>query len=164
VILTENPFGVGVASFPAAREARFGKRQDTHNLYMEVATNLGIQGLLVFFTFLAYLFVAYRQVQSTCARYRQNILRLLWRSGVSPPERRAAKRLIDDLDLLVAVSKAAAGFIFVRLALGVFGMDLYETYWWFGAGLAICMLNMLPVVATNMRRLGQYSSAGDSSV
>ena len=32
VILMENPAGVGIASFPAVRLNRFGRRQDTHNL------------------------------------------------------------------------------------------------------------------------------------
>ena len=47
-IFSKNPLGVGVASFPAVRIQEFGRKQDTHNLYLEVATNLGIQGLIVF--------------------------------------------------------------------------------------------------------------------
>ena len=51
-IFTEHPFGVGIAAFPKVREKTFGRSQDTHNLYLEVATNLGLQGLLVFLAFI----------------------------------------------------------------------------------------------------------------
>ncbi len=39
--------GVGVGSF-LLRFARFGRSQDTHNPHLEVATNLGVQGLVIF--------------------------------------------------------------------------------------------------------------------
>ena len=45
-IFASHPFGVGIQAFPAVRKTTFGREQDTHNLYLEVATNLGIQGLL----------------------------------------------------------------------------------------------------------------------
>src|SRR5262249_46774344 len=38
-ILQSHPFGVGVGAFPAVRKATFGRVQDTHNLYFEIATN-----------------------------------------------------------------------------------------------------------------------------
>jgi len=47
-IFLENPFGIGVSAFPKKRMDTFGRSQDTHNLYLEIATNLGIQGLIVF--------------------------------------------------------------------------------------------------------------------
>jgi putative inorganic carbon (HCO3(-)) transporter len=40
------------------------------------------------------------------------------------------------------VSKAVYFFIAVRLFLGLFGMDLYEIYWWFSSGLAISLFNI----------------------
>lgn len=49
-IFAAHPFGVGVASFRIVRWKTFGRHQDTHNLFLEVLTNLGIQGLLVFFS------------------------------------------------------------------------------------------------------------------
>lgn len=54
-----------------------------------------------------------------------------------------------DLRLLIAIAKATGGFIFVRLILGFFGMDLYEIYWWFGAGLATSLSGM---AVTTLRR------------
>ncbi len=38
------------------------------------------------------------------------------------------------LNLMIASAKALMLFIFIRLVLGLFGMDLYEVYWWFACG------------------------------
>ncbi len=63
-------------------------------------------------------------------------------SGLSPPMKLGIKKLLSDLLLLQAICRALAGFIFVRLVLGIFGMDLYEIYWWFAGGLAISLLKI----------------------
>ena len=138
-IFAENPFGVGVASFPAVRRARFGRSQDTHNLYLEVATNLGIQGFVIFVLFITWMLASLRRVM----RLLENEVRLLGRRLQAvrgdPRERRIIAARIRDMRLLHAAAQATAGFIWVRLALGLFGMDLYEVYWWFAAGLAISL-------------------------
>lgn len=149
VVFQEHPFGVGVASFPAARYARFGRSQDTHNLYLEVATNLGIQGFIIFMGFVIAMLLAYRRV-AIDLQAQEAALRRAAR-GLSLPGglKRQAIKHFKDLDFLVAVSRAGAGFIIVRLALGAFGMDMYEIYWWFGSGLAISLSGL--VVATRRR-------------
>ncbi len=47
-VFLQNPLGVGVGAFPLVRGEMFNRLQDTHNLYLEAATNLGIQGLILF--------------------------------------------------------------------------------------------------------------------
>jgi hypothetical protein len=44
-----------------------------------------------------------------------------------------------------AVANATTSFLVIRLALGLFGHDLYEVYWWFCAGLVISLSNMCGV-------------------
>ena len=44
--------------------------------------------------------------------------------------------------LMQAVAKAVFLFICVRLGLGLFGMDLYEIYWWFALGTTIALYKM----------------------
>jgi len=136
VILAENPIGVGVASFQAVREERFGRIQDTHNLYLEVATNLGLQGFVVFCILLVAMFQALRHVRRRLDRM------LKWcqspEADALVPARRLESMLVD-LSYLRAVSLATEAFLVVRLALGLFGMDLYEVYWWFAAGLCISL-------------------------
>jgi hypothetical protein len=41
-----------------------------------------------------------------------------------------------------AVCSATFAYIVVRLALGCFGHDLYEVYWWIACGLAIALTNI----------------------
>jgi Mg2+ and Co2+ transporter CorA len=51
--------------------------------------------------------------------------------------------MINDLKLLKAVSLATTAFIIIRLTLGLFGMDLYEIYWWFAIGVTTALYSML---------------------
>jgi O-antigen ligase len=149
-IFLENPLGVGVASFPAKRMERFGREQDTHNLYLEVATNLGIQGLIVFLFMVASLMIVLRRSTLAFEKQRRRLLALA-RRGVPPPLRRQLGVHDRDLKYLIAVAHATGGFIFIRLILGLFGMDLYEIYWWFGSGIALVLAGL---VVTTRRRLG----------
>lgn len=149
VVFQEHPLGVGVGSFPVVRYARFGRSQDTHNLYLEVATNLGVQGLIVFFGFAAALMMTFRQAAIDLQAQEAALRRAARGVRLPGPLRRKAAKHFGDLEFLVAVARAGAGFILVRLALGAFGMDMYEIYWWFGSGLAISLSGL--VVATRKR-------------
>jgi hypothetical protein len=121
---------------------RFGRGQDTHNLYLEVATNLGVQGFAVFVVLMVAMFRAFRRARQDYVEQRTRLKRWL-RSRELPVRLRAAVRAHDDdLRFLAEICRAAAGFVYVRLVLGFFGMDLYEVYWWFAAGLGITLLNL----------------------
>lgn len=109
-VFTSYPFGVGVSAFPVVRMDLFGRFQDTHNLYLEVLTNTSLIGLFSFFWLL------YRVVKE-CRKIQ----------------------LDSESDFLVALAKAVEAFIYARLFLGMFGMDAYEIYWWFAAGLTISL-------------------------
>jgi len=50
-VFLSNPWGVGVAAFPSVRIDMFGRSQDTHNLYLELLTNMSILGVFAFFIF-----------------------------------------------------------------------------------------------------------------
>lgn len=138
-IFLENPGGVGVASFTAVRMKKFGRAQDTHNLYLEVATNLGVQGLIIFAAMVWSTLAVYRRTAARLAQQDGAMRRLTRRTDSTPGFKRELRRHLQDLGLLRAACKAAAGFLYVRLWLGLFGMDLYEVYWWFAAGLAISL-------------------------
>jgi hypothetical protein len=141
-IFLENPLGVGVASFPAKRFERFGRSQDTHNLYLEVATNLGIQGFIVFCALVWSMMSAFHRVDASFGRLRRALRSAARQPWFDSGRRTAARRLDRDLAFFSATAKAGGGFIFVRLVLGLFGMDLYEIYWWYGAGLAIVLMGV----------------------
>jgi len=148
-ILQENPLGVGVASFPAIRAARFGRHQDTHNLYLEVATNLGVQGFIVFMGLVAVILINLRSTAHAFRAQRARLKRLLRQKGLSRSALRRIEQHDRDLVFCDGTAQAVAGFIIVRLILGLFGMDLYEIYWWFAAGLAISLAGL--VISTDRR-------------
>ena len=108
-VLKIYPFGVGVQAFPSVRVELFDRFQNVHMLYLEVLTNVGPLGLIIF------LMLVYR------------IIRL----AIENVESGRAK----DKNFLVAVNKFAIIFISFRLVFGIFAMDLYEPHWWLMVGL-----------------------------
>jgi len=147
-IFMKNPLGVGVASFPEVRKQMFGRSQDTHNLYLEVATNLGIQGLVVFFFLIYAMLSSLKRVQRRFEQLAGRSTRAIQRGRPDRRQRAWLERSQRDAVFLRSATQATAGFLWVRLALGLFGMDLYEVYWWFAAGLTIS----LDLVAHSMSR------------
>lgn len=136
-ILAEHPFGVGVGAFPVVRMSYFGRSQDTHNLYLEVATNLGIQGLVAFLIFVFAVARGLSHLKKDIAYQTQSLMRMPEMTG--PDEYKAHMK---DLALLNAATSAVLAFLLLRLAVGLFGHNLYEVYWWFTLGLALALLNM----------------------
>ncbi len=130
ILYARYPMGIGVQAFPKVRYQMFGRSQNTHNLYLEVLTNIGPIGFIVFFTFVAQLLLL----------SKSNIINLA----------KSNKFRSLDQHLLINLSKALIGFIFLRLMLGLFGMDLYEIYWWIALGLSLAikkLINQTPIAA-----------------
>ncbi|MGO9377175.1 MAG: O-antigen ligase family protein [Dissulfurispiraceae bacterium] len=141
-IFVDNPFGIGVAAFPKKRIDTFGRWQDTHNLYLEIATNLGIQGLIVVGLFIYNMLKILRSTRISASN-------LIMELEAYPDQ--ISRVLLDDLRLIEAVALATSAFIIARLALGLFGMDLYEIYWWFALGIATSLYGMLQNIDNTMR-------------
>lgn len=142
-IFLDNPLGVGVASFPAVRTQRFGRSQDTHNLYLEVGTNLGVQGLVVFLGLVWIMMSTLHRVEKEFGRQRERLRRVVASKRFPRQAVKACRAHDRDLAFLIAVSQSIGGFIFIRLVLGMFGMDLYEIYWWFGAGVTFVLSGLV---------------------
>lgn len=123
IVFAEHPMGVGIAAFPKVRMEMFGRFQDTHNLYLEILTNLGPLGLILFFIFISKLL----------SLVKNNI------------------RQLDSIDVfnsldkmfLTGISKAVIGFLLFRLLLGLFGMDMYEIYWWLSLGITLAVTKLI---------------------
>lgn len=144
-IFSDHPFGVGVGAFPIVRKKTFGRSQDTHNLYLEIATNIGIQGLIIFAYFIMQIFKCLSYVRREVALQLQKLSEFTDKIKESDRylnEESLIGDHIRELKLLNAVAKALFLFLIIRLTLGLFGMDLYEIYWWFGSGLTIALFNI----------------------
>jgi putative inorganic carbon (hco3(-)) transporter len=133
-VFVDNPVGVGVGAFPHVRKEYFGRVQDTHNLYLEVATNLGIQGVIVFFALIFKQLYTLKKLEESFNE-KSSIVRKTLKDFYSDA-------FIRDIEICKATAKAVYYFILVRLFLGFFGMDLYEIYWWFASGLVIALYNI----------------------
>ena len=130
-IFLDHPIlGVGIDAFMTVRGMRFDRWQDTHNLYLQVLTNLGIVGGFAFVLVLYHIF---------------KNLRLAERLIVQCP---AAER-----QWLHMAARAMTVFLVARLIVGMFGMDLYENYWWLAGGLSVAVLRIArkPLVAQRGR-------------
>lgn len=157
-IFAQHPLGVGVSAFPIVRKEYFGRTQDTHNLYLEVATNLGIQG------FVAFTLLVFAMIKGL-ASVRNNLQGQLVRlqklkvdddsaDGLELAEHR------KNLEFFLATSKAITLYLVVRLVLGVFGMDLYEIYWWIVIGFVYSLSKLSFVAEINTRRFLSVDGAG----
>jgi putative inorganic carbon (hco3(-)) transporter len=126
------PMGVGVQAFSKVRIDMFGNAQNTHNLYLEVLTNIGPIGFIVFSVFVYHLI-------------RKNI------DNIHVIRARNSTTLPLNEHLLLNLSKATVGFIVMRLLLGLFGMDLYEIYWWIALGITLAITKLILLTAKDLQ-------------
>jgi O-antigen ligase len=141
-VFVENPLGVGVSAFMAVRQDRFGRNQDTHNLYLEVLTNIGIHGFIIWATLI---FVLFRSIRTLYLLFCRQIQQLTDEFDIEAKQLEstalstAVNEHVNDLSLIRAVLLAVSAYLIIRLVVGMFGMDLYEIYWWFAIGIVIAV-------------------------
>jgi len=135
LIWKDNPLGIGVGAFPVVRAEVFSRSQDTHNLYLELATNLGVQGLLVFIG----LIVSIMRSLGRTRRTADQLLERIQNEANSVSSAGETDSRIRDLLFIRAIAISMLSFVITRLTLGMFGHDLYEVYWWFSAGMAVAL-------------------------
>jgi O-antigen ligase len=151
---TEHPLGVGPKGF-RVMQAQAGRNvQDTHNLYLELLVETGIQGFLFFALFV-------RAILASAIRARKRfgeILKLLQGhlSTAGPAERALIATEIRNSQLFAATASAVVVFLLVRLLLGLFGHDLFEIYWYITAGLTMALNNLLQIAS---RRCAELTGA-----
>lgn len=151
-VLKAHPFGVGVSAFPEMRERMFGRRPDTHNLYLEVATNIGIQGLIAFLVFVSLLMKTLWSVVLSSESSLHQLEAIAVNEGKNGGDARALASAIDDFRWIRAIALAVTGYVLVRLILGLFGHDLYEIYWWLSLGFAVVLWRLCVRSEVNTRQ------------
>lgn len=161
-VFLAHPGGVGVASFQTVRQRMFGRIQDTHNLYLEVATNLGIQGLVIFGVFVWVVARSLWVVRRKLEALRHRLVQLRKRYRSSAYQQQVAHELIDTR-FLEYCALSTFFFLVIRLVVGMFGMDLYEIYWWFAAGMAIGLNEIYSVLLRRVNRVEMLLEAEEDS-
>ena len=137
----DNPQGTGIYTFMSVRYYRLGKEPyDTHNLYLQILSDLGVGGLVVFG-----LFVAALGLELFSSERRLGVMEnRLGTLGESPPPEAVAH--LKDVRFARACAASFFAFVATRLFLGIFGHDLYEMYWWLSAGVAMTVANQVPLM------------------
>jgi putative inorganic carbon (hco3(-)) transporter len=143
-ICLSHPFGVGIGAFTIVRSQVFGRSQATHNLYLEVMADMGIQGLVVFLGFLASMLATAAKI-SRSADEQLTRLSCFDEIGAAQPDTSNARinEHRKDLALIKATAEAVLMFLVIRVGVGLFGHDFYEIYWWFAGGLLIALTRMM---------------------
>lgn len=151
-IFLEHPLGVGVAAFPTVRFKKFRRSQDTHNLYFEVLTNIGVQGFIIFFSFVFAMLKMLNKLKRSFEEQLKSINNRVFANGtiLLAPQ---VKQHLNDLKFLQAISSSVYLFVIIRLALGLFGMDLYEIYWWFALGVTVALYGINLVSQNKTKQL-----------
>lgn len=142
-IFLSHPLGVGTSAFPRIRELEFGRNQDTHNLYLEIATNLGVEGLAIFAGFVVAMWSSLTETRKRCDRLLQSVAEGITSHQCEPKDQATLEEVQSAAKLVHVVADSTIGFLLVRLLLGLFGHDLYESYWWIILGFALAGRNIL---------------------
>jgi O-antigen ligase len=158
-IYQDNPFGIGIDCFLPMRVARYGRTQGTHNLYLQVATHLGIQGFIIFMFFAATLALSCHSVAQRLERIIDRSAGLARRVRGDPRRRARFATLWHDTVFLGALARAGRMYILMLLVNGVFAHTLYLICWWFSSGLAIILLNMAGVLEAEVTRTQRQLAA-----
>ncbi len=155
-IFFDNPFGIGVSAFRTFRVARFANRpsEDPHSLYLEIATNLGIQGIIIWIGLISVLINRLLKIISSIDTQIKNISQILitFSSENDSTSMKLLQEHLLDLRIMDSTCKAVLLYLIIRLALGFFGHDLYEIYWWFIIGSTIAVSN-INIVALRRTRI-----------
>ncbi|MFC1809704.1 O-antigen ligase family protein [Candidatus Omnitrophota bacterium] len=106
--------GCGLDSFYQIRGARFNRWQQTHNLYMQIFTNVGVVGFLAFLNLI-----------STIFRSCNNI-------------KKAALQIEYGSKLMFFTSNTVVILMFTMLVIGIAAHILYSNVWW--VMIALCLI------------------------
>jgi len=126
IAFSENPFlGLGLNCFPSFNGQRWGLWFPPHNTYVQALAEMGLVG---FTAFCFFIFTIFRNLKVAG--------RLVERTGV--PD-----------NFLRSMISAVIVYLLTRLAVSLFGQDLYGNYWWVAAGLSVVILRIIKMDSQN---------------
>jgi O-antigen ligase len=142
-IFLQYPYGIGVDSFIFVRLTKYGNergRQDVHNLYLQILTHLGIQGLIAFVWMIITLFRcqehSIRCIDDAAAGLRKGL-----GTGRVQADRYVARYLLDLRTLEMSI-RSVRFFIIIMLFDGLFAHTVYHILWCFIVGVTLATATM----------------------
>lgn len=151
-IFLEHPAGIGLNSFIYVRLQMYPERkgQDVHNLYLQILTHLGLQGLVAFGWLIVTLFQcqeqSLRRVLDTAAGLRRGV-----RKGRFAADRNV-ERFLFDLKVLEMSIRSIRFFMIMMLFNGLFAHTVYHILWYFTVGVSLA-------AASNADHLAQVAGS-----
>lgn len=162
IIFQDNPGGVGVDCFTPVRKDRFDRGQGTHNLYLQVATHLGIQGFLIFFFFAGTIGWSFHKVIGRLERLVEGAAATFRRARGQPRARPILAHVGRDAMYVAAVARACRLYLAMLIVNGVFAHTLYLICWWLLAGMAIAVLGLTDDLESILRRTRRRLAAAET--
>lgn len=121
-IFMKHPLGVGVGNYHLANVKYNGFAQSQHCLYLEILTETGLQGFIVFTALLLKIAVVLRGLKVDLDNMTMH--------PYDPMDLEKS----ENMKFVLAVVNALIVYLLVRLFVDIFGMDLYGICWWFVIG------------------------------
>jgi O-antigen ligase len=132
-VFADHPLGVGMGCFKVVQGREGRNAQDTHNLYTQILSEIGLFGFFAFYYFISSIIRSLLLTKKRVMRLVEKITQLP-ESGIDVSD---CGEDCFNLRLIDCICSAILLMLFVRIVLGCFGHDLYEMYWWIAAGLAL---------------------------
>ncbi len=148
------PAGTGIGGFPIVRQRMFGQDQDTHNLYAQIGTHLGVQGLIAFTVFIVAIFQSLNRSLANLAKVRKRLARALTRKDL--PTRQATAFYAYEVDLVRALIRAFKMLVYFLLVNGLFAHTAFHDIWWFLAGITLASGGITSAMAQRAARVDAY--------
>ena len=142
-VFQDHPLGVGIDCFILVNGPKTGRYLRPHNLWLQVASDLGVLGVISFLSLIGSLFYAMYRVQREAGQLKKRLQSLHRRSGKSPPVTARAREFWHDLDLVEATTKAFRLYLVFLLFNGMFAHILYKPAWWLLVGGVIALNNAI---------------------
>jgi putative inorganic carbon (hco3(-)) transporter len=137
-IFLRHPLGIGVDSFIYARLATYGNgrgKQDVHNLYLQLLTHLGVQGMLCFIVMIYSIFrchkLCLKKIGLATGSLRHGLRNRQFEAD------RYVKQFCFDLKTLEMSIRSVQFFTVMMLFNGLFAHTTYHIVWCFIVGVTI---------------------------
>lgn len=153
-VFKQYPLGTGIEGFPVVRQQMFGRNQDTHNLYAQAATHLGIQGLVIFVYFVVAMFRSLNRSLGRLGRVRRRL-----RAALAAPTTALTQDLATyayEVGLVLAVVRSVKMLLYFMLVNGLFAHTLYHVIWWFLAGITLATGSMTVTMDRRATRAAEF--------
>ncbi len=160
-VFKEHPMGVGLDCFILVNGPKTGRYLRAHNLWLQVASDLGILGVVGFLALVLSLFYVMRRLLKEADKLKLRLRAIYKASDQGPPMRKRAREIWEDLALMQGVTKAFQLYLVFLLFNGMFAHIMYKPAWWLLVGAMLGLNNAMQYSGQQIQALGRLVSAAE---